>query len=109
MIDNSRAFKLRPDYMRFAHKVKVYLYVKCERSLYRRLRGRTGRRSGLTPAARGPMLDRGSAEVPSTEEPEQMTVTPEETRRGTQPVDFINVGSLLSEEEKGIRDRIRSF
>ncbi len=38
-----------------------------------------------------------------------MVVTPEETRRGTQPVDFINVGSLLSDEEKGIRDRVRSF
>src|SRR5215216_625542 len=38
-----------------------------------------------------------------------MTVTPEETRRGKQPVDFINVGSLLSAEEKEIRDRVRSF
>jgi len=38
-----------------------------------------------------------------------MTVTPEETRRGRQPVDFINVGSLLSEEEKEIRDRVRTF
>jgi glutaryl-CoA dehydrogenase len=43
------------------------------------------------------------------EEPEKMTVTPEETRRGTQPVDFVNVGSLLSEEEKEIRDRVRTF
>jgi glutaryl-CoA dehydrogenase len=38
-----------------------------------------------------------------------MTVTPEGTRRGTRPVDFINMGSLLSEEEKGIRDRVRAF
>src|SRR5215216_3088731 len=38
-----------------------------------------------------------------------MTVTPGETRRGRQPVDFINVGSLLSEEEKEIRDRVRTF
>ena len=38
-----------------------------------------------------------------------MTVTPEEMRRGTQPVDFVNAGSLLSEEEKGIRDRVREF
>src|SRR5215213_2504648 len=38
-----------------------------------------------------------------------MTVTPEEMRRGTRPVDFVNAGSLLSEEEKGIRDRVREF
>jgi glutaryl-CoA dehydrogenase len=38
-----------------------------------------------------------------------MAITPEETRRGTQPVDFINVGSLLSDEEREIRDRVRSF
>ena len=38
-----------------------------------------------------------------------MTATPEETRRGVRPVDFVNVGSLLSEEEKGIRDRVRAF
>jgi glutaryl-CoA dehydrogenase len=38
-----------------------------------------------------------------------MTITPESTRQGTQPVDFINVGSLLSDEEKVIRDRVRSF
>src|SRR3712207_1810298 len=38
-----------------------------------------------------------------------MTVTPEGTRRGTHPVDFVNVESLLSEEERGIRDRVRSF
>ena len=38
-----------------------------------------------------------------------MTVTPEETRRGTQPVDFVNVGILLSEEEKEIRDKARSL
>src|SRR5215216_3276611 len=38
-----------------------------------------------------------------------MTVTPEGTRRDTRPVDFVNVGSLLSEEERGVRDRVRSF
>src|SRR5215212_2332273 len=38
-----------------------------------------------------------------------MTVTPEGTRRGTRPVDFVNVESLLSEEEREVRDRIRSF
>ncbi len=38
-----------------------------------------------------------------------MTMTPEATRHGTQPVDFIDVGSLLSEEEKEVRDRVRSF
>ncbi len=34
-------------------------------------------------------------------------ITPEETRRKTQPVDFVNVNSLLSDEEKEIRDRVR--
>jgi hypothetical protein len=29
-----------------------------------------------------------------------MTVTPEDMRRGTRPVDFVNAGSLLSEEER---------
>src|SRR5919202_1879303 len=38
-----------------------------------------------------------------------MTITPEATRRGTQPVDFVNVGRLLSDEEKEIRDKVRSF
>jgi glutaryl-CoA dehydrogenase len=38
-----------------------------------------------------------------------MTVTPEGTRRSTRPVDFLNVGGLLSEEEKEVRDRVRSF
>jgi glutaryl-CoA dehydrogenase len=42
-------------------------------------------------------------------EADSMTITPESTRRGTQPVDFVDVGSLLSEEEKEIRDRVRSF
>jgi glutaryl-CoA dehydrogenase len=45
----------------------------------------------------------------SAERRGNMTITPEETRRGTQPVDFVNVGSLLSEEEKEIRDKVRSF
>jgi glutaryl-CoA dehydrogenase len=34
-------------------------------------------------------------------------ITPEETRRETQPVDFVNVNSLLSDEENEIRDRVR--
>lgn len=34
-------------------------------------------------------------------------ITPEETRRETQPVDFISVNSLLSDEEKAIRDHVR--
>jgi glutaryl-CoA dehydrogenase len=38
-----------------------------------------------------------------------MTVTPEDMRRGTRPVDFVNAGSLLSEEERAIRDRVRGF
>ena len=38
-----------------------------------------------------------------------MTITPEETRRGTLPVDFINVASLLSEEERGIQAKVREF
>jgi glutaryl-CoA dehydrogenase len=38
-----------------------------------------------------------------------MSITPEGIRRGTQPVDFVNVGSLLSEEEKEVRGRVRSF
>jgi glutaryl-CoA dehydrogenase len=38
-----------------------------------------------------------------------MTVTPEEMRRGMRPVDFVNAGSLLSEEEKEIREQVREF
>jgi glutaryl-CoA dehydrogenase len=38
-----------------------------------------------------------------------MSVTPEGTRRGKRPVDFVDAGSLLSEEEKGIRARVREF
>ena len=38
-----------------------------------------------------------------------MTVTPEGTRRDTRPVDFVNVESLLSAEERGVRDRVRAF
>ena len=38
-----------------------------------------------------------------------MTITPEATRQGTQPVDFINAGSLLSDGEKEVRDRVRTF
>jgi glutaryl-CoA dehydrogenase len=40
---------------------------------------------------------------------ERMTITPETTRQGTQPVDFINASSLLSDGEKEIRDRVRAF
>ncbi len=38
-----------------------------------------------------------------------MTVTPEGTRRESRPVDFINASSLLSEEERAIRDAVREF
>jgi glutaryl-CoA dehydrogenase len=38
-----------------------------------------------------------------------MTVTFEGVRREGRPVDFINAGSLLSEEEKGVRDVVRGF
>src|ERR671921_2778989 len=38
-----------------------------------------------------------------------MTITPEETQQGTRPVDLIDVGSLLSDEEKRVRDRVREF
>ena len=38
-----------------------------------------------------------------------MTVTPERTRRGTRPVDFVEADSLLSEEEKEVRARAREF
>ncbi len=38
-----------------------------------------------------------------------MTITPEETRRGTSPVDFINVASLLSEGEKEVQSKVREF
>ncbi|MEJ7820445.1 MAG: acyl-CoA dehydrogenase family protein, partial [Rubrobacteraceae bacterium] len=38
-----------------------------------------------------------------------MTVTPEGTRGGTQSVDFINVGSLLSEDEIRVREAVREF
>jgi glutaryl-CoA dehydrogenase len=38
-----------------------------------------------------------------------MTVTSEGVRREGRPVDFINVDSLLSEEERGVRDRVREF
>ncbi len=36
-----------------------------------------------------------------------MTTTPHETRLKTRPVDFVNTNSLLSEEEKEVRDRVR--
>ncbi len=38
-----------------------------------------------------------------------MNINPETTRRETRPVDFINVESLLSEEEREARDGVRAF
>ena len=38
-----------------------------------------------------------------------MSVTSEGVLLDTQPVDFVNAGSLLSEEEKRVRDRVREF
>jgi glutaryl-CoA dehydrogenase len=38
-----------------------------------------------------------------------MTITPEETQRESRPVDFIDAGRLLSDEEKQVRDRVREF
>jgi len=38
-----------------------------------------------------------------------MTVTSERTHREKRPVDLINADSLLSEEEKRVRDRVREF
>ncbi|CAN5594463.1 acyl-CoA dehydrogenase family protein [soil metagenome] len=38
-----------------------------------------------------------------------MTITPDATRRDTQPSDFINADRLLSEEEREIRNRVREF
>ena len=38
-----------------------------------------------------------------------MTVTSEGVRQEGRPVDFINVESLLSEQERGVRDRVREF
>src|SRR5918997_3289582 len=38
-----------------------------------------------------------------------MAVTSEGVRREGRPVDFVNVGRLLSEEEKAVRDRVREF
>jgi glutaryl-CoA dehydrogenase len=38
-----------------------------------------------------------------------MTVTSERTHREKRPVDLINAGSLLSDEEKRIRDQVRDF
>ena len=38
-----------------------------------------------------------------------MTITPEGTRQGTQPADFINASRLLSEDEKRVRDEAREF
>ncbi len=38
-----------------------------------------------------------------------MTITSERTQREKRPVDLINAGSLLSDEEKRVRDRVREF
>jgi glutaryl-CoA dehydrogenase len=38
-----------------------------------------------------------------------MTMVPRQIRDATQPADFIKADRLLSEEEKGIRDRVRGF
>src|SRR5215212_10592827 len=65
--------------------------------------------AGLTPVAPQPMLGLWGEAPDSRERRGYMTVTPEEMRRGTRPVDFVNVGSLLSQEEKEIRGRVRSF
>ena len=51
----------------------------------------------------------GEAVVFECGEADGMTITPEATRQGTQPVDFINAGSLLSDGEKEVRDRVRAF
>ncbi|MDQ3892397.1 MAG: hypothetical protein M3274_05835, partial [Actinomycetota bacterium] len=51
----------------------------------------------------------GEAVVLKRGEADGMTITPEATRQGTQPVDFINAGSLLSDGEKEARDRVRAF
>ena len=40
---------------------------------------------------------------------QHVTITPQTIRQGRQPADFINVSSLLSKEEKAIRDKVRSF
>ncbi len=40
---------------------------------------------------------------------ERVSITPEETRRGTLPVDFVNAGRQLSDEEKQVRDQTREF
>ena len=38
-----------------------------------------------------------------------MTMVPREIRDSTQPTDFIKADRLLSDEEKGIRVRVREF
>jgi glutaryl-CoA dehydrogenase len=38
-----------------------------------------------------------------------MAVTSEGVRREGRPVDFVNVGRLLSDEEKAVRDRVREY
>jgi glutaryl-CoA dehydrogenase len=51
----------------------------------------------------------GEAVVFERGEADSMTITPEATRQGTQPVDFINAGRLLSDGEKEVRHRVRTF
>ncbi|HEX2740650.1 MAG TPA: acyl-CoA dehydrogenase family protein [Rubrobacter sp.] len=43
------------------------------------------------------------------EEPESMTFTAEEMNRERGPVDLIDANRLLSDEERGVRDRVREF
>ncbi len=38
-----------------------------------------------------------------------MTITPDNTRRDTQPTDFVKADRLLSDEEREVRDRVREF
>src|ERR671933_1776392 len=50
---------------------------------------------------------------PQTDRPNakgsRMIMVPRQIRDATQPTDFIKADRLLSEEEKGIRDRVREF
>ncbi len=38
-----------------------------------------------------------------------MTITPEAVWQATQPVDFVNINTLLTDEEKQVRDKVRAF
>jgi glutaryl-CoA dehydrogenase len=52
---------------------------------------------------------RGGARNRRKEELESMTFTAEETNRERRPVDLIDASRLLSDEERGVRDRVREF